>query len=82
MLYFREKLFAKVSEFHAALGQFLNYRLVLDEQDPGRQLFLAVPFDTYYTFFVQPFPQLAIQRHHISLIVYDAVHEEIMLWQS
>lgn len=71
-----------VSEFHTALGQFLNYRLVLEEQDPGRQLFLAVPFDTYTSFFTQPFPQLAIQRHTIKLIVYDAEREEITLWQS
>ncbi|MCG8352009.1 MAG: XisH family protein [Chloroflexales bacterium] len=71
-----------VSEFHTALGQFLNYRLVLEEQDPERELFLAVPFDTYNLFFTQPFPQLAIQRHHVKLIVYDAEQEEITLWQS
>lgn len=71
-----------VTEFHAALGQFLNYRLVLEEQDPGRRLFLAIPFDTYHTFFVQPFPQLAIQRHQVSLVVYDAEQEEITSWQS
>jgi hypothetical protein len=71
-----------VSEFHTALGQFLNYRLVLEQQDPGRQLFLAVPFDTYTTFLTQPFPQLAIQRHTIKLIVYDSDREEITLWQS
>jgi hypothetical protein len=71
-----------VSEFHTALGQFLNYRLVLEEQDPERELSLAVPFDTYNLFFIQPFPQLAIQRHHVKLIVYDAEQEEITLWQS
>lgn len=70
-----------VSEFHAALGQFLNYRLVLEEQDPARVLFLAIPFDTYNTFFIQPFPQLAIQRHQVKLIVYDAEREEITQWQ-
>ena len=71
-----------VSEFHTALGQFLNYRLVLEEQDPGRVLFLAIPFDTYNLFFTQPFPQLAIQRYQIKLIVYNAEQEEITLWQS
>ncbi len=71
-----------VSEFHSALGQFLNYQLVLEEQDPGRQLFLAVPYDTYNSFLTQPFPQLAIRRHQIRLIVYNAEHEEIILWQN
>lgn len=71
-----------VSEFHSALGQFLNYRLVLEEQDPGRELFLAIPFDTYTTFFAQPFPQLAVRRHLVKLLVYKAEQEEIVLWQS
>lgn len=71
-----------VSEFHTALGQFLNYRLVLEEQDPGRILFLAVPFETYNLFFTLPFPQLAIQRHQVKLIVYKAEQEEITLWQN
>lgn len=70
-----------VSEFHAALGQFLNYRLVLEVQDPGRELFLAVPFDAYNLFFTQPFPQLAIQRHHVKLIVYNSEDQEITQWQ-
>jgi hypothetical protein len=31
-----------VSEFHTALGQFLNYRFALHEKDPTRVLYLAV----------------------------------------
>ncbi len=34
-----------VSEFHAALGQFLNYRMALSELEPDRILYLAVPND-------------------------------------
>jgi XisH protein len=41
-----------VNEFHLALGQFLNYRLALKRLDPDRILYLAVPVDTYETFFV------------------------------
>jgi len=29
-----------ISEFHTALGQFLNYRAVLKRKDPDRVLFL------------------------------------------
>ncbi|MFL5802395.1 MAG: XisH family protein [Roseiflexaceae bacterium] len=71
-----------VSDFHTALGQFLNYRLILEELEPERELYLAVPFDTYATFFSQAFPQLAVQRHQIKLIVYNAAQEEITLWQN
>ena len=32
-----------VFDFHLALGQFLNYRLVLEATEPERVLYLAVP---------------------------------------
>jgi hypothetical protein len=32
-----------VFDFHLALGQFLNYRLVLEAIEPERTLYLAVP---------------------------------------
>jgi hypothetical protein len=41
-----------ISEFHTALGQFLNYRFALSEQEPERKLYLAVPNDTYTSFFL------------------------------
>src|SRR4051794_3184476 len=36
-----------VTNFHAALGQYLNYRIVLEGKDPERVLYLAVPQATY-----------------------------------
>lgn len=71
-----------VREFHTALGQFLNYRLVLEQQEPDRELYLAVPFETYTVFFSQDLPQLAIKRHQLKLLIYNAEQEEITLWQS
>lgn len=38
-------------EFHTALGQFINYKAALRREEPDRMLFLAVPQDTYQTFF-------------------------------
>lgn len=71
-----------VSEFHKALGQFLNYRVALDEQDPDRILYLAVPLDTYKAFFTLEFSQVVIQRFQLKLIVYDAEKEVIFKWQN
>ena len=34
-----------VSEFHTALGQFLNYRVALKLKEPERRLYLAVPLE-------------------------------------
>ncbi len=40
-----------ISDFHTALGQFLNYRIMLEVNEPDRLLYLAVPRETYQTFF-------------------------------
>ena len=40
-----------ISNFHTALGQFLNYRIMLEVNDPERLLYLAIPFEAYQTFF-------------------------------
>src|SRR5713226_3325015 len=66
-----------VTDFHIALGQFLNYRLALEAQDLERQLYLAVPLDAYTAFFTLPFTQTAIHRYQLKLLVYDAENEEI-----
>jgi XisH protein len=42
---------SNVSEFHTALGQFLNYRDALEKVEPDRQLFLAVREPIYQSFF-------------------------------
>lgn len=69
-----------LSNFHTALGQFLNYRLALDNIDPQRSLYLAVPIDAYTTFFTLPFALAAVQRHTLHLIVYDPEHEVLLQW--
>lgn len=69
-----------VSQFHAALGQFLNYRDALVDVEPDRTLYLAIPQDAYETTFTVPFVQRAVKRYQVSIIVYDPVIEEIVEW--
>lgn len=71
-----------VSNFHTALGQFLNYRLALEMSDPPCQLYLAVPFEIHDSFFLLPFIQAAIRRYQLKLLVYDGETEEVIQWQS
>jgi len=51
---------AKISEFHGALGQFINYRIALCTEEPERILYLAVPSVTYNDFFSLPLTQTAM----------------------
>lgn len=70
-----------ISDFHNALGQFINYRYALAEKDVERKLFLAVPLETYESFFVLPFIQSVIQKSQLNLIIYDIDKEEVAQWQ-
>ncbi|MDY7008400.1 MAG: XisH family protein [Cyanobacteriota bacterium] len=70
-----------ISEFHTALGQFLNYRMALSELEPDRILYLAVPNDAYDNFFNRRFAQRAIAINNLRLIVYNPDVEEIIKWQ-
>ena len=71
-----------ISEFHTALGQYLNYRLALSIADPDRLLFLAVPDDAYQVFFQRPLPTRIISQYHLSLIVYNPEEESLEQWIS
>jgi hypothetical protein len=69
-----------LTNFHTALGQFLNYRIVLDGKDPDRVLYLAVPLPVYAEFFSLLLVQTAIRRHGVHLIVYDPETENLVQW--
>jgi XisH protein len=71
---------SSISEFHTALGQFFNYRLALEEKEPDRTLYLAVPQDTYEEFFTLQFIQKAVHRADLKLIVYIGEQEIISQW--
>jgi hypothetical protein len=69
-----------LSEFHLALGQFMNYRYALADTEPDRVLYLAVPLDIYEAFFTLAFIQSVVRRSQLRLLVYDVGTEEITQW--
>ncbi|NER46928.1 MAG: fatty-acid oxidation protein subunit alpha [Symploca sp. SIO1A3] len=71
-----------ISEFHIAIGQFINYRVALEEEEADRQLYLAVPSEIYKRFFKYPFIQTVIRRNQIPLITYNIDKEAIDQWIS
>jgi hypothetical protein len=69
-----------ISEFHTAVGQYLNYRRALRAQEPGRILYLAVPSQTYEEFFRLRFIQEGIEEYQIDLLIYDIEDRSIVKW--
>jgi len=69
-----------ITEFHSALGQFLNYCLALTVKKPKYKLYLAVPVNIYNSFFQRQLPRLAMIEYQLKLIVYNAHQQEIVKW--
>lgn len=71
---------SELSEYHAALGQFLNYRLVLQRSEPDRLLYLAIPSKTYQSLFSRDLAQDSAEQYQVQLLVYDPDQEVITQW--
>lgn len=72
--------FLAISQFHTALGQFINYRTVLAKKEPERILYLAIPNFSYQSFFDLEFTQLIVRENQLKLIIFDTDKEVIIQW--
>lgn len=69
-----------VYDFHLALGQYMNYKRALLQNDPERLLYLAVTNSVYEIFFLKPDVMDAVQTFQLNLIVFDDATEKIVHW--
>jgi hypothetical protein len=69
-----------ISELEKTMGQLQLYQWALEEQEPARQLFLAVSQSVYLKHFQKPIFQLAIRRNKINLLIYEPIDEVIIQW--
>jgi hypothetical protein len=60
----------------------LNYTIGLEEFEPERKLYLAVPLKIYEDNFQLSFVQKAIKRFKIRLIVYDSESKKVIKWKK
>jgi XisH protein len=74
--------FSLIEKFHEAMGQAWNYKVVLEDQQPDRLLYLAVPEDIYEDFFTQRFARMSVARMQLNLLVFNPVKEEVVSWIS
>src|SRR5207253_10862992 len=70
---------SQIHDLELALGQFLLYRSILEEQEPDRVLFLAVA-EKAAEILDEPVGQLLIGKHLIKAVVFDPQKEEILRW--
>jgi hypothetical protein len=69
-----------VYEFHRVVGQFLNYSIGLEETEPDRILYLAVPLKVYQDSFHLSFVKKAMRRIKMKLLIFE--NEKIVKWKK
>jgi len=69
-----------IHDLEEALGQYNIYRAILDETEPGRQVYLAVPMRVYNSVLADQFGQLVIAHVGLRVIVFDSDSRTILKW--
>jgi hypothetical protein len=69
-----------VYDFHAAVGQYIDYRGALQDENIDIALYLGISEETYHNFERTRFFMRRIQENNIKLIVVNLLSEKIVTW--
>lgn len=69
-----------ISEFHTAVGHFMNHRFLLQKLEPERILWLAIPNEAYESFFRRETIREMTLAYQLKLAVYNPEKETIEQW--
>lgn len=69
-----------IASLEQAIGQYVLYRLLLDQIDPARRLYLAVSDLDYDQILSEPIGELVISKLPLNLIVVDRSTVEVQQW--
>ncbi|MBD2608108.1 XisH family protein [Scytonema hofmannii FACHB-248] len=69
-----------VRDLENALGQFILYYDILEEQGSERILYLAIPHRTYTEIFTEPIGKILLKKNRLRLLVFDPKQEVIVQW--
>lgn len=71
---------SQVTDLEQAIGQYSLYRILLNQIDPERDLYLAISETTYNDIFDEPIGKLAIAEISLKLVIVDVNNKEITQW--
>ena len=71
---------SEMDDLEKAIGQYVVYRSVLQEREPGRELYLAVPIDIFQNIFEEPIGKLLLQNNLAQVFGFDSQKEEVVAW--
>jgi len=68
-------------DLHLAVGQFLVYQIALEEKEPDRSLFLAVPIEILKDIFLKPKAAKLGEKVNLKIIGFNIEKEVIEQWK-
>lgn len=69
-----------ISSLQKTVGQLHFYQWALNENEPDRELFLAISEEVNNRLFQRPSFQYAVEQAKVKLIVFDEIQEVILQW--
>lgn len=71
-----------MKDFHLAVGQYINYHILLSQIEEDRTLFLALPENTYNQHFQVEGIQMIVETTKMNLLVFDIITKSITKWTN
>ena len=69
-----------VRELETALGQYLLYSQILEEQKSDRVLYLAISQTIYMDLFSEAIGEMIVRKNHLNLVIFNVQNKEITKW--
>ena len=70
-----------VRDLEMAIGQYALYRALLSRFEPGRKLFLAVPYSVFVSTLEEPIARPVMEDLTIACLAFDPQQEAIVKWK-
>jgi hypothetical protein len=69
-----------VRSLEEAVGQYQIYRAVLEEREPDRLLYMAVPDRVSGELLAEQFGQFVVERLRLRIMVFDEHQQRVLRW--
>ena len=71
---------SETKDLELALGQFALYHAILEDSEPARRLFLAIPKEAHTALFTEPIGLELLRKDRLRLIVFEPDRGVILQW--
>jgi hypothetical protein len=71
---------SQIADLEQAIGQYTLYRLLLQQVDPEREVYLAISEAIYSDIFSEPIGTLVVAELPLKLVVVDLEKKEVSQW--